>query len=111
MLKTLVPKTIKKVGKYIDIYYINYITTKNHLNVHSVNPFYLVFNKIDGYVEENNGNKSLVFVSTSKSKEILTKYTEVWNKSKSLIETVDDNQVNIEDTSWKSSLIKIIIWL
>ena len=44
----------------IDIYYINYITMKNHLNINCVNPFYLVFNKIDGYTEEKNGNKYLI---------------------------------------------------
>ena len=41
---------IKKLYKNIDIYYINYVTVKN---IHGVNPLYLVFDKIDGYVEES----------------------------------------------------------
>ena len=54
--------------KNIDIYYINYITVKDHLNIYSANPFYLVFNKIDGCIEESNGNKYLIFASTNKKK-------------------------------------------
>ena len=34
---------------------------KDHLIIYSVNPFYLVFNKIDGSIEESNGNKYLIF--------------------------------------------------
>ena len=50
-------KTDKKSYKNIDIYYIGYITMKDHLNIHSVNPLYLVFNKADGYLEGINENK------------------------------------------------------
>ena len=63
---------------------------KDHLNIYSVNPFSLVFNKINGYIEESNGNKYLIFPFTDKNKEVLTKYTGLWNKIKSLIKTTDD---------------------
>ena len=32
--------------------------------------------KVDGHIEENNGNKYLVFDSTDKNKEVFKKYTE-----------------------------------
>ena len=38
------------------------------LNIHSVNPLYLVFDKTDEYIEESNGNKYLIFASTMKAK-------------------------------------------
>ena len=40
-------KIDKKSYKSIDIYYIGYMILKNHLNIYSVNPLYLVFNEID----------------------------------------------------------------
>ena len=51
------PKIDKKSYKNIDMYYINYITMKDHLNINSVNPLYLIINEVDGYIEEKNGNK------------------------------------------------------
>ena len=50
---------------------------KNHVNIHSVNPLYFIIDKIDGYIEERNGNKYLTLVSNDKNKEVLTKYTEL----------------------------------
>ena len=48
---------------------------KDHVHIHSVNPLYLILDEVDGYIEENNGNKYLIFASTDINKEILTKYT------------------------------------
>ena len=45
-------KIDKNSYKNIHIYYINYITIKDHVNIHTVNPLYLVFNEIVGYIEE-----------------------------------------------------------
>ena len=45
----------------------------------------MIINKVDGYVEENYGNKYLTLVSTDKNKEVLIKYTELWDKIKNLI--------------------------
>ena len=55
----------------IDFYYIGYITMKDHLNIHSVNPLHFGINKTDRYIEESNGNKYLALVSTNKNKETL----------------------------------------
>ena len=39
---------------------------------------------------KKNGNKYLSFASTDKNKDSLKKYTELWNKIKSLIDGVND---------------------
>ena len=71
-------KIDKKSYKSIDIYYIKYITMKDsdYVKINSVNFLYLIIDETDGYIEESNGNKYLTLVSTDKSKEVLTKYTE-----------------------------------
>ena len=51
---------------------------------------YFITDKVDEYIEEKNGNKYLTFASTDKNKEVLTKYTELWNKIESLIEKAND---------------------
>ena len=47
-------KVDKKSYKNIDIYYIGYITMKNYdyVNIHSINPLYLIIDKVDRYIEE-----------------------------------------------------------
>ena len=80
-------KIDKTSYKNIDIYYIGYITMKNleYVNIHSAKSLYLIFDKVDGYIEECNGNKYSIFASANKNKEALTKYTEIWDKTKNLI--------------------------
>ena len=51
----------------------------DYAKINSVNPLYLIIGKADGYIEESNGNKYLIFVSTDKNKEVLTKYTKFWS--------------------------------
>ena len=43
---------------------------------------------MDEYIEEKNGNKYLTFASTDKSREVLTKYTELWDETENLIEKI-----------------------
>ena len=59
----------------ITIYQIRYVTIKNsaNINIHSVKALYLIFNEVDGYIKEVNGNKYLVFASADKNKEVLKK--------------------------------------
>ena len=38
-------------------------------------------------------NKYLIFASSKKNKEILTKYTEIWDEIKYLIKTISDSEV------------------
>ena len=77
----------EKSYKNIDIYYIGSITIKDsdYVKINIVIPLYLIIDKVDGCFEEKNGNKYLTLVSTDKNKEVLTKYTELWNKIKNLI--------------------------
>ena len=51
-------KINKKQSKYIDIYYIGYITIKEIgycENIHCVNPLHLLVNHASGYIEDKNG--------------------------------------------------------
>ena len=85
-------KIDKKSYKDIDIYYIGYITIKkigDCENIYSVNPLYLIIGKVDGHIEEKNGSKYLVFDSTDENKEVLKKYTELWDGIKNEIETIN----------------------
>ena len=85
-------KIDKKSYKDIDIYYIGYITIKkigDCENIYSVNPLYLIIGKVDGHIEEKNGSKYLVFDSTDENKEVLKKYTELWDEIKNEIETIN----------------------
>ena len=88
---------ISKISfKSIDavIYSIRYITMKSldHVNIDSANSIYLVFNNVDEYIEESNGNKYLIFASTDKNKEIWKKYTELWNEIDNQIETINGGE-------------------
>ena len=79
----------------IDIYNIGCITIKkinDYENINSVNPLYLIICKADGYIEENNRNKYLVFTSTDGSKKVLTKFTKLWDKIKHLIEVINEGE-------------------
>ena len=87
----------------MDIYYIGYITIKSisdYENINSVNPLSFIIGEIDGYIEENNGNKYLNFASTDKNKIVLEKYIKLWDEIKYHIQTIntgnslDDIQLN-----------------
>ena len=68
-------KIDKKSYKKIGIYNIGYITIKkidDYKSVYSVNPLYLQVNHANGYIEEKNGNKYLIFDDfVSENKELL----------------------------------------
>ena len=64
------------------------MTIKKHLKIYSVNPLYLMFNKMNGYFEEINGNKYLTLVPTNESKEKIKKYEELWIKIKDLMRSI-----------------------
>ena len=68
-------KIDEKSYKNILIYYIGYLTIKDskYVKINSVNPFYLIFNKANGYFEEINGSKYLTLVPTNESEEKILK--------------------------------------
>ena len=49
------------------------------MNIHSVNTLNFIIGNGYGYIEESSGNKYLTLVSNDKNKEVLKKYTELWN--------------------------------
>ena len=84
-------KVDKKSYKNIGLYYIGYITMKDsdHVKTNSVNPLYLIIAEVDGYIEENNGNKYLTFASTDKNKKVLEKYAKLSHEIKYHIQTIN----------------------
>ena len=57
-------KIDRKSYKHISIYNTGYITIKkidDYENIYSVNPLYLQVNHANGYIEEKNENKYLIF--------------------------------------------------
>ena len=65
----------EKSHEDILIYYIGYVRIKDskYVKVYSVNPFYLIFGKVNGNLEKINGNTYLMLVSTNESKEKIKK--------------------------------------
>ena len=68
-------KIDKKHYKGINIYYTGYMTIKkidDYESIYSVNPLHLQVNHANGYIEEKNGNKYLIFDDfVSENKELL----------------------------------------
>ena len=75
-------KIDKKSYKDFGIYNIKYITNKkidDYENIYTVNPLYLTIAHASGYIEEKGVNKYLVLNSTDENKELLKKYSDVFN--------------------------------
>ena len=72
------------------IYSIKYITMKSndYQNFNRENHSYIIFNNVDGYIEEGNGDKYLILASTNRNKKVFKKYTELW-EIKNKIETIN----------------------
>ena len=62
-----------------------------YVKAKSVNPLYLISNKVNRYFEEINGNKYLTLVPTNESKEKIKKYEELWIKIRDLIRSITKN--------------------
>ena len=96
-------KLVEKSYKNILIYYIRYVTIKgsiyakiycvNFCTIFVPNIVYHIFNKVNGYFEENNGNKCLTLVPTTESNEEIEKYEELWIKIRDLIESITKNSL------------------
>ena len=87
-------KIDKKSYKDIDIFNIGYVKKKkisNCRNINSVNPLYLSITRVNGYIEEKDSHKYLVFDSTDENKELLKKYSDIFNGIMSKIREIDDD--------------------
>ena len=83
----------------IGIYNTGYITIKkidDCETIYSVNTLYLLVNHANGYIEEKDVNKYLIFDSTDENKELLKKYNDVWNGIKNKIEEVNSGECDYE---------------
>ena len=71
---------------------LRYITIKKIYdceNISSVNPLYLRITHANGYIEEKNGNRYLIFDSTDENKVLLIKCNDVFNGIKNEIKEND----------------------
>ena len=68
----------------------------NSMNINSVNPLYLGITRVNEYIEEKDSNKYVVFDSTDKNKELLKKYSDVFNGIKDKIKKIDNNDSDYE---------------
>ena len=98
LLKTIKSQTKTLIFITLLLYYIalhwylNIYHNKRYWEIESINRANLlnvIIGEVHGYTKEKNENKYLVFNSTDKHKEVLTKYTELWNKIKGLIEKIN----------------------
>ena len=90
-------KIDKTSDKNIGSYNIGYIAIKkndDYENIHSVNPLCLMISEIIGHIEQNSGNKYLVFDSSDENKEVLKNY-------KKLSEGIKNKTRNINDSEYK----------
>ena len=84
-------KLDKKTSMSLGIYYIGYVTKKSEWNFNSVNPLYLMTDKIDGFIEEKNSDKYLNIATSDRNTEVLRKYSEVRNGIKDCIKKIKDS--------------------
>ena len=94
-------KIVEKSYKNILIYYIGYVTIKNskYIKINSVNPIYLIINRMNGYFEEINGNKYLTLMKSKKKKK--KKYEELCSKIRDLIKPITKNSDNYDEKYMK----------
>ena len=81
-------KISKKLCKNIGIFNIGYVTIEKFDDWErscSVNPLYLRVSHANGYIEEKNENKYLIFDTTDKNKELLKKDSDIWSGVKNKI--------------------------
>ena len=65
---------------------------------------YLFLNHTNRCIEEKNENKYLIFDSTDENKELLKKYSDVWNRIKNKIEAISSGKCDYEKDFMKIKL-------
>ena len=64
------------------------IKNLSYTTINSVNPLYLIINKINGYIEESTRKNYFTLVSTDEHKDALKNYEELLNKIRGIIRSV-----------------------
>ena len=97
--------TDEKSHKKIIVEYIGYVTQNN------VKPLYLIINKINGYVEENNWNIYLTVVPADRKQRY---FEELWRSNRMKLEILLDQQAIIQmimiRNIWKSNLMLVTVY-
>ena len=93
--------TKKKIDDYQNIYSVNLLNlivtnASGYIEEEDLNTLYLNIDHPSGYIKEKGVKKYLVLVSTDENKELLKKYSDVWNEIKSKIKEVDDSECDYE---------------
>ena len=95
-------KLDKKTWKDIDSYYVGYVDKKPDWNVNSVNPLYLIINRVYGFVSEKNGK---IFLTIDKGDSVLKRYDQVFSGIKHHINKINDEDVSFNTDYDKSKLL------
>ena len=74
----------------------------DYVKINSVNPLYLIIDNVDGCFKLKNGNRYLILASRDKNKEVLTRYTKLWDGIKNLIE-----KINYKSGEYEKDFMKI----
>ena len=59
-----------------------------------------MINRIDGFIEEKNGDKYLNISSTERNNEVLKKYSKVWNGIKDCVKKLNDSELGEYDKDY-----------
>ena len=71
------------------------------IKVYSVNLLYLIFNKLNGFFDKNNGSKYFTLVATNESKEEMKKYGDLWIKIRYLVRLITKELDDYSETYLK----------
>ena len=77
------------------------MTIKKDLKIYSVNPLYLIFGKVNAYLEKINENKYLTLVCTNEREEKTKKCEELWIKIRDLIRSITKNSNDYDEKYMK----------
>ena len=92
-------KLDKKNSLGLDIFQIGYVDKKPDWNENSVNPLYLLINRVYGIVSEKNGNKYLTIDEIDKNDNVLKKYDQVFAGIKYHVEKISEKSGEYESDS------------
>ena len=73
----------------------------NCTNINSVNPLQLGITHANGYIEEKDMNKYLVFDSANENQELLKKYSDAFNGIRDKIREINNNEYDYEQEYMK----------
>ena len=58
-----------------------------------MNFIYLVFNNLEAYIEEHSKNKYFILAPTNNNRDLIEKYTEIWNEIKKHIQLINNETI------------------